>query len=224
MIDDGYNAGLDAYNVEIDGETRRIDRVSTRRHEPSPEDETYQHLAERMLDATTPPRPPFGILGLLWRILVRILERLGPTDPPHIIAIIKAPERMHCVHCGTQRVARYCPICGRDVDRQYRRLVRQMARLVVDGTADRRATLEQELKTHLEQQVDYLRSLQMDMLKARLARLEREHTMELARQKKQLQSMTRELAREMLREELRQLRSEQPKLISSAVPATAGST
>jgi len=224
MTDEDFRFGPDTYSVEIDGTTRRIDRVPTARRELTPEDETYQHLAERMLDATEPPRPPVGILGLLWRVLVRALEKLGPTDPPHIIAIIKAPERMYCVHCGTQRVARYCPICGRDVDRQYRRLVRQMARYVVDGTADRRASLEADLRAHVEQQVDSLRSLQMDMLKARLAKLEREYTMELARQKKQLQAMTRELARQVLLEELKHLRSETPALMSPAIPLAAGST
>jgi hypothetical protein len=222
--DDDFSFSPDTYSVEIDGKTRRIDRVPTARHELTPEQQTYQHLAERLLDATEPPRPPTGIFGLIWRILVRVLGKLGPTDPPHIVAIIKAPERMHCVHCGTQRVARYCPICGRDVDRQYRRLVRQMSRLVVDGTADRRAALEAELKAHVEQQVDWLRTLQTNMLKARLAKLERDYTMELARQKRQLRSMSRELARQVLLEELKHLRTETPALMSPAIPSAAGST
>lgn len=215
MQNDEFQA--QAYDVEIDGECTRIDRVSAVRHQRSAEDDTYLHLAERLLDRTESPRPAVGILGLIWRVLVRVLEKLGPTDPPHIIAVIKAPERMYCVSCGTQRVARYCPICGRDVDRQYRRLVRQMARHVVDGTADYREKLEGDMRLELEQQVERLRQLQEQMLKVRLAKIERDHTMELARHKKQLQAMIRALAGGVLREELKQVLAEE----RSAAPPPA---
>lgn len=214
-----------SYEVEIDGEKRRINRVDTARHEPTIEDETYLHLADRLLGRTEPRRPPVGILGLIWRLLVRVLEKLGPTDPPHVIAVIRAPERMYCVDCGTQRVARYCPICGRDVDRQYRRLVRRMARYVVDGTADYRNNLEEQMQAEMEQQVSQLRKLQTEMLRVRLARLERDCTMELARQEKQLRAMTQALAREILLEELKRVRAEDPMLALPAGPgSSAGST
>src|SRR5690606_31897259 len=115
---------------------------------------------------------PAGWIVLLWRLLVRLLEWLGPPDHPHMIAIIQAPAEMYCTRCGTVRVARYCPVCGADVDRQYRKLVRQLARYVVDGTADQRHRLEAALAAEIERQVAQLRETHQKLLTERLERLE----------------------------------------------------
>jgi hypothetical protein len=162
-----FHGGPKWYDVDLEGGVKRIHRVGVGRAAPMP-------------DPTVAAEPlSEGIIGLVWRAFVGALARLAPDDPPRIIAIIKAPERMYCARCGTQRVSRYCPICGANVEKQYRKMVLQMAQYVVNGTSERRESLEQAVMLEVERRVADLKREYAVMLSDRLQQVERELAWEI---------------------------------------------
>lgn len=177
--------GPGSYTVEVDGAVREIQQLTAQRDE---------HRAADLIDPHAPPksltpRDLFRPVALLWRAFIRLLERLGPDDPPRVIAIIKAPSRMYCSDCGTERVARFCPICGQDVDRQYRKMVLTMARYVVDGTSERREAIEAALARRVEEEVARLAADQQRQIEQRLLALERGYIVEIVKQRKRIQEL-----------------------------------
>jgi hypothetical protein len=196
-----------SYKVETDEGLRWISPVSATRRDPTRTQPAGRDPAGPDMSPSDPSATPpdataagqspvllprcsaWGVVRGVWRIVVRILEMLGPHDPPHVIAVIRAPERMHCASCGTERVAKYCPICGENVDRQYRKMVKKLARYVVDGTADRRKTIEAALAEAVNHRVNELAEQQSRLVQERLALMERQYVMEVARHRKAVQQL-----------------------------------
>jgi ribosomal protein L37E len=119
-----------------------------------------------------------GYCKLVWLIF----EALGPPDTPHIIAIIKAPDRVFCPRCGEPRTKKYCSICGVNTEKEYRKLVRQLAYYAVEETKEERLFLEASIKQHLEGVVQE----QQQQIVLALEKMERQYVMEIARQHKAL--------------------------------------
>jgi hypothetical protein len=189
MLSDSQNQNEQLwYDVQIEDDVRRVQRVGVSKnpHIPVP----AQEFPEAIEENSQP-----SILRLMWRALGGVLEKLGPDDPPRIIAIIRAPERMYCAACGTQRVARYCPICGANVDRQYQKMVRLMARYVVDASSQRRESIESAIKAEVERQVQTLARQQREQIHQKMQMLERAYVMEIVRQKQRIDSLTAEVDR-----------------------------
>ena len=134
------------------------------------------------------PSEDVPLLRILCRAFRRSLAYWFPPDPPQVIAIVKMPERMYCVHCGTDRVARHCPNCGRNVDKQYQKMVTRMATYVVAGTEQLRRAIAADVQRQLESYTAELVDQQKQRINRKLEQLERAYVMQIVRQKRQLQS------------------------------------
>jgi hypothetical protein len=124
-------------------------------------------------------------LTVYWRLVARLFTALGPPDRPQVLAIVQAPDRLYCPRCGQDRSDQYCSQCGVNVQREYLRMMRQMARFIVQDTQEQRDYLEVQLQRHIAE----LAVQQRQEVKERLDALERSYVMEIARQHHLIQEL-----------------------------------
>ena len=122
------------------------------------------------------------VLSVYFRLVAVIFTALGPQDTPHVIAVIKAPERLFCPKCGEPKTAKYCTACGVNIEQQYRRMVRKLAYYVSEDTEQQREYLEASNKAYLDQIAKHQSEENIEAIK----KLERAYVMEFARQRKEL--------------------------------------
>ena len=115
-------------------------------------------------------------------IVCLLVAAMAPPDTPHVVAIIKAPDRLFCPRCGEPKTKKYCSGCGVNTEKAYRKLVRQLGYYAVQDTKQQRLFLETSLKAHLEGVVQ----AQQREITTALDTLERNYVMELVRQRKAL--------------------------------------
>lgn len=209
------DAQWDHYDLDLNGQTRRVHRVQTQRdaHPPAgllepesgrPAQTPVRVVADFALTASILLLPlavlhslflalVLGVIALSlllsvhFALLARVMTALGPPDQPHVIAVIKLPDKFFCPRCGDERADEYCSNCGVDVRQEYRKAIRKLAYYVVDATDSQRRTLEASLQMHIDQIADQ----QRQQIEYKLATLERQYVMEIARQHKQIKRMQR---------------------------------
>ena len=116
------------------------------------------------------------------KIICLLVAAMAPPDTPHVVAIIKAPDRMFCPRCGEPKTKKYCSGCGVNTEKAYRKLVRQLGYYAVEDTKQQRLFLESSLKGYLENVVQ----AQQAEITTALKTLERNYVMEIVRQRKAL--------------------------------------
>ena len=129
------------------------------------------------------------LLTVYWKLVVWVLDAMGPPDRPHVIAIIKAPERLYCPRCGTVKTQKYCSGCGVNVEKQYGKMVRQLARYAVTDTQEQRNYLELALKQRLEE----IAQEQSVQITAAMKSVERNYVMHIVRQAKTIRQYEQRL-------------------------------
>jgi len=203
-----------SYDVELNDGVRHIDILEARKANGKPDDliepPPRRSTAMRWLDgfllflilllpATYLHSAGFFISNLAvvlaivlagyCNLVALILAALGPPDHPQVIAIINVPEQLHCPRCGTPKTQKYCSGCGVNVEKQYRKLVRQLATYAVHDTAEQRHFLERSLRHYLQQVTEK----QQKEIVAALEKLERNYVMEIVRQRKELRQYQQRL-------------------------------
>jgi len=203
------------YDVEIDGELRHIDMVGARKsNSPPPSPIDTRRLPRSpfllcidcvfvttlivMAFALLYSMPLFmGLAALAASLLLTVYGKLvwwvlcamGPPDHPHVIAIIKAPEKLFCPRCGDDKTDDYCANCGVDVTKAYQKAIRKLAQYVVDATEEPRRSLEASLQGH----IDAIAAEQRELVERKLAVMERHYVMEIVRQRKLVADLQRML-------------------------------
>jgi hypothetical protein len=127
------------------------------------------------------------VLAVYYKIVWMIMVAVGPPDSPHVIAIIKAPDKLYCPRCGAPKTQKHCSACGANVEKEYRKLVRQLAWYAVEDTKQQREFLELSLKGYLQQ----VTQKQQQEIVVALEKMERNYVMEIVRQKKELRQLQR---------------------------------
>lgn len=203
-----------SYEVELNDEVRHIDILETRKSSGTPsefvEPPLRRSTAKRWLDGCVLllifllPATYLNSAGLFitnlavvlaivlagyFDLVSLIFNAIGPPDTPHVIAIIKVPERLYCPRCGMPKTQKYCSGCGVNVEKQYRKLVRQLATYAVHDTAEQRYFLEKSLRHYLQQVTE---KHQKEIVAA-LEKLERNYVMEIVRQRKELRQCQQRL-------------------------------
>ena len=118
------------------------------------------------------------------KLVCLMVAAMAPSDTPHIVAIIQAPERLHCPRCGEPKTKKYCAGCGVNTEKAYRKLVRQLAYYAIQDTKEQRVYLEASVKGYLQGVVQK----QQREIAVALETMERNYVMEIARQHKALRA------------------------------------
>ena len=129
-------------------------------------------------------------LTIYWPLFAWALAALGPPDRPHVIAIIKPPDRLFCPRCGEERNDKHFSACGLDTEKAYRMTVRQLARYVVEDTEHQRNSLETSLQVYLQG----IGEQQQKQLESSLKSMERNYVMQIARQHKLIRELQAQMS------------------------------
>ena len=118
------------------------------------------------------------------KVVCLMVAAMSPSDTPHIVAIIQAPERLFCPRCGEPKTKKHCSGCGVNTEKAYRKLVRQLAYYAIQDTKEQRVYLEASVKGYLQGVVQK----QQREIALALETMERTYVMEIARQHKALRA------------------------------------
>ncbi len=117
------------------------------------------------------------VLTVHLRVFVKLSRWAGPPDEPQVIAVIKAPDRLFCPRCGEERTDNYCAVCGINVEKEYRKMVRHLVKYVVIDTESQRNFLSQSVGAELAR----VASEQRAEIEEKMIWIRRQHDMEIAR-------------------------------------------